>query len=431
MDKSPNKGQGHLFDDEEKKIDREMDDSNLSFFDEYRKTNPTESPLNESDNASDNSPSAQSTPKPKRQKSEKAYRRYNLKDMDNFFYLVNEKQMSIRGAARKLDIRPGTANYWYRKGVRGTEMDEFIEKNLSGGNQRAADKYTKLSESHEDYIISLYDENPYMDLDDLAESLANHFEGFKVSKSTLKEHLTRNCNLTLRRVDSNPIEKNSTTNIEKRYDWAQNCNKTDIDFNTNCVFIDEASFYINIKNTFLWSKKKGANSRNKTRNERKIGILGAISPLGIINVQIKTPRVLPQLKSGAEAENKYQLETNTSHYMEFIKSTLDTLSNHKRFRGFYIVMNNAPAHKLSEIEAYIKKKGYKCAYLPLDSPELNPMEPFWSYFKTKVRRGKLSDDETITTRIKQGCKDVAISDLDGFCKASKSMFKNCLEKTPL
>jgi transposase len=60
-----------------------------------------------------------------------------------------------------------------------------------------------------------------------------------------------------------------------------------------------------------------------------------------------------------------------------------------------------PIHTSKEIEATIKgrNRSYKYVYLPLYSPELNPIEQLWALIKGKVRRHKLEDTENLEERI--------------------------------
>jgi transposase len=45
-------------------------------------------------------------------------------------------------------------------------------------------------------------------------------------------------------------------------------------------------------------------------------------------------------------------------------------------RVFAFVMDNAPIHTPAAIRALIENRGYKCLYLPLYSPFLNPIVEF-------------------------------------------------------
>lgn len=112
--------------------------------------------------------------------------------------------------------------------------------------------------------------------------------------------------------------------------------------------------------------------------------------------------------------------TVTGYYFNFIASTLDILDKHEEFKGNYIVMDNAPIHTAEDIEKYIVRRDYGCVYLPPYSPELNPIEQFWSVVKSKLKREKLLDNETLTSRISEACNRVLLSDLKGFCRNSAS-----------
>ncbi|CEG70057.1 hypothetical protein RMATCC62417_06023 [Rhizopus microsporus] len=112
--------------------------------------------------------------------------------------------------------------------------------------------------------------------------------------------------------------------------------------------------------------------------------------------------------------------TVTGHYFNFIASTLDILDKREKFKGNYIVMDNAPIHTAEDIEKYVVGRGYGCVHLPPYSPELNPIEQFWSVVKSKLKRQKLLDNKTLTSRISEACNRVFLSDLKGFCRNSAS-----------
>ena len=81
----------------------------------------------------------------------------------------------------------------------------------------------------------------------------------------------------------------------------------------------------------------------------------------------------------------------------------------------YLIMNNASIHISDQIEKLIVSRGYGCVYLSPYSPELNPIEQFWSVVKSKVKREKLLKEETLTSRIVDVCNSVYLEDLRGFC----------------
>jgi transposase len=103
------------------------------------------------------------------------------------------------------------------------------------------------------------------------------------------------------------------------------------------------------------------------------------------------------------------------------------MDKHGVFKGNYIIVDNAPIHKSKDIQDYVESRGYRCIYLLPYSPELNQIEQFWSVCKSKVKKHKLLDEETLTSRIRDACNQVLISSLQGFCRSSIKRFQDCLE----
>lgn len=54
---------------------------------------------------------------------------------------------------------------------------------------------------------------------------------------------------------------------------------------------------------------------------------------------------------------------------------MDEMERYSQFQGFYAVINNLLIHwKNGELNLSSESRGYKCAFLPLRSPEINPIE---------------------------------------------------------
>lgn len=94
-------------------------------------------------------------------------------------------------------------------------------------------------------------------------------------------------------------------------------------------------------------------------------------------------------------------------------------------------MDNTPIHSPDAIDPIVKERGYINLYLPTYSPELNPNEMFWKVLKDRVKRGKLSDLETLTSRVIEGSKGVPIENSQNFIQHSIDVFPKCLNKEPL
>lgn len=79
----------------------------------------------------------------------------------------------------------------------------------------------------------------------------------------------------------------------------------------------------------------------------------------------------------------------------------------------------------------ITKRGYKYIFLPPYSPELNPIEQFWAITKSKIRRVKMLDEETLQDRIKEACNQVSPSQLYNIILHPEKCLYDCLNKNPI
>lgn len=62
------------------------------------------------------------------------------------------------------------------------------------------------------------------------------------------------------------------------------------------------------------------------------------------------------------------------------------------------------------------------------SPELNPIEQFWLVVKSKVKRNKFSEKESLIARISEACDSLYMSDLKGSVTHSAKCFANASKK---
>ncbi|KAG1058139.1 hypothetical protein G6F43_000083 [Rhizopus delemar] len=244
--------------------------------------------------------------------------------------------------------------------------------------------------------------------------------------------MTTQCNLSIKQAQFQPVERNSEEKIQQRYDWVQKWQQTDLDFITNCVFLNESAFHVNLKRGMVWSKKRTPAIVTVPMTKAKTtSILGAISATDLINVSLRVPkRIKKKIKLGNETVG-YSIETVTGHYLSFLKSTLDEIDKYPEMKGHYLVMDNVPIHSSSGIGKYIHSRGYRYVYLPLYPPELNPTEQFWSVVKSKFKRNKFLEKESLMTRISEACDSLFLSNFKGFFTHSAKCFIQCLNKEKL
>ena len=85
----------------------------------------------------------------------------------------------------------------------------------------------------------------------------------------------------------------------------------------------------------------------------------------------------------------------------------------------------------NEIDTMVTERGYKCLYLPLYSPELNPIEQLWSIVKNKVERSQFQTKENLATRITEACNNIPPKHLRAFVQHSVNIFEDCLKGNPI
>ncbi|KAG0752645.1 hypothetical protein G6F62_012215 [Rhizopus arrhizus] len=353
------------------------------------------------------------------------YTRYSDQDKVRFFKLLFEKCLSAAAAAKQLGIHVRTAQQWAEQYER--DPDNIFEKRRKTGRPRI------LNEEHKKVILECIDANPSVVLDDLMKHLRQVFTELKVSKSTLFDFVKKHCILSLKKARFQPVDRNSEEKIQERLDWIHKWEKTDMDFTTNCVFLDESAFHINLKRSMAWSKKgsPAVVTVPKTR-AKTTTILGVISAQGLIKCSLRLPQP-PSNKKRKRGEDigRVSKGTVTGHYVSFLKATMDEMDQYPHMKGHYLVMDNAPIHTSVDIAKYVESRGYRCVYLPSYSPELNPIEQFWSVVKSKVKRNKLLETETLMTRISEASNSLTLSDFKGFIGHSHKCLDKCRNRQAL
>ncbi|RCI06187.1 hypothetical protein CU098_005236, partial [Rhizopus stolonifer] len=103
--------------------------------------------------------------------SKKAYRKYKPEDKSNFFHLVYEKNMSVRGAAKQLGIPPTTAQTWFKQGEASLEKDSEVAMERTVDGKRKLGRPAILNDAHKECLIEAIDERPEMVLEEMMECL--------------------------------------------------------------------------------------------------------------------------------------------------------------------------------------------------------------------------------------------------------------------
>ncbi|KAG1208633.1 hypothetical protein G6F68_006230 [Rhizopus microsporus] len=159
--------------------------------------------------------------------SKRAYTLYTDQDKVRFFKLVFEKVMSASAAAKQLGIHVRTAQR--RAQMYKTDPDSIFIKHKKTGRPRI------LRDEHKQVILEYIDENPSAVLEQVMERLLQRFQDLKVSKSTVYNFVRTECNLSLKKAQFQPVDRNGEEKIQKCFDWVRKWECTDIDFACRCI----------------------------------------------------------------------------------------------------------------------------------------------------------------------------------------------------
>ena len=88
---------------------------------------------------------------------------------------------------------------------------------------------------------------------------------------------------------------------------------------------------------------------------------------------------------------------------EFLAPTL--------LHGDIVVMDNATPHKVKGVREAIEARGAKAWYLPVYSPDFNPVELLWTKVKAFLKKMKARTDEALEKALELALNSVGKSDL--------------------
>ncbi|KAI8393311.1 uncharacterized protein BYT42DRAFT_619149 [Radiomyces spectabilis] len=216
----------------------------------------------------------------KEARPKREYMRYTVQDKARFFDLKIEKCMTASAAAKQLGIHVRTAYRWAKQ--------YYMCPDSVFDSTKKVGRKCILMEDHKMTVVNFIDANPSASVVEVTEHLLKQFHDLKVSRNTVYNFMRSECNLSLKKADFHSIERNSPAKIDERYNWVCKWENTDMNFLTNCVFLDESAFDINMKRSRAWSEKgtRAVVTRPCTR-ANTTSILGAISASGLITIGVK------------------------------------------------------------------------------------------------------------------------------------------------
>ncbi|KAI9366530.1 hypothetical protein BD770DRAFT_405804 [Pilaira anomala] len=156
----------------------------------------------------------------------------------------------------------------------------------------------QLQEKHKAFLLDYFDEYPSARVKDAIDSLTENFENSSLKETVVGKYI---------REDSarHPHARNTDNTRKERHDWVKAWLKTDMDFNSNCVFVDKSAFDINMRPPTARSAR-GTPVIITTPTTRAINhmILGAICPMGVVNMENRVPLKSKRIKVAGSRKKK-------------------------------------------------------------------------------------------------------------------------------
>lgn len=82
--------------------------------------------------------------------------------------------------------------------------------------------------------------------------------------------------------------------------------------------------------------------------------------------------------------------------------------------GQLLILDNYSIHHGGRVEEIVKAAGCDLIYLPVYSPDLNPIELAFSKVKALLKRAVATTFETLSKAIKEALDNVSLTDIQGF-----------------
>ena len=259
--------------------------------------------------------------------------------------------MSRRQAAARFDVGPATAVRWAKR----VETTGDVAPMMMGGDRRS-----QRIEAHAEFILKEIKTKPDTTIMELRDKLRER-HGLSFGYGTVWRFLARH-RITRKKKTGHASEQEREDVEASREAWFEG--QLDLD-PKKLVFIDETSISTSMARRFGWAPR-GKRCR-------------ASIPFGHWNT---TTFVAGLRIDRIDAPMTIERALHGEAFLAYIEQVLaPTLSE-----GETVVMDNVPLHKVVGVSEAIAAKGASVLYLPAYSPDFDPIEKFFSKFKSILQR---------------------------------------------
>ncbi|KAI8877528.1 hypothetical protein K501DRAFT_130034, partial [Backusella circina FSU 941] len=213
--------------------------------------------------------------------SKRKKNKYGFEQIRLFIELIQEEGLSVPKAAERCMILRNSAYILFNE---FNEGDGSVLPGTSKKKKANRGIPVKLLRQHTEFLVKLFDENPASTIEMAREALSANFSDFTISLPSLWKHLTEVCHFSLKQASKYNADRNLERTLLLRHEIIGKWKEAGVDFQKNCVFIDEAGFHTQMMRSRAWSKKGDpALVQVHSRRGANVTIVGCISPYGTIN----------------------------------------------------------------------------------------------------------------------------------------------------
>jgi len=279
--------------------------------------------------------------------------------------------MSRRQAAARFDVGPATAVRWAKR----VETTGDVAPMKMGGDRRS-----QRIEAHAEFILKEIKTKPDTTIMELRDKLRER-HGLSLGYGTVWRFLARH-KITRKKKTGHASEQEREDVEASREAWFEG--QLDLD-PKKLVFIDETSISTSMARRFGWAP----------RGER----CRASIPFG----HWKTTTFVAGLRvDRIDAPMTIEGALDGEAFLAYVEQVLaPTLS-----KGETVVMDNVPLHKVAGVSEAITAKGASVLYLPAYSPDFDPIEKFFSKFKSILQRIAARTAEALEAAVAEALQSV-------------------------
>ncbi|KAI7846714.1 hypothetical protein BDC45DRAFT_69097 [Circinella umbellata] len=180
-------------------------------------------------------------------------------------------------------------------GISRSNVTKIINEHKSTGNAFLKPKtrttQEKIDSQGAEHIKMFIKKHNTAALQQIQESFEKTFN-MTISQSSLHRHLTQKCRLSLKRAGWYPERRTDTDTKRMREEWVrQYIHSKQIDYESNCIFIEECPFNASMRRNYGWSERgRPVRIKVKTRRSPTITLLAAICNDGLVEASLRIPQ---------------------------------------------------------------------------------------------------------------------------------------------